>query len=124
MKPITAVLLLALLPGVVPAAEHGGGLEHVVIDLGDSPSLQRGAKLFVNYCMGCHSLAYQRYNRLARDLELSVDQIRDNLVLGAAKVGDTMDVAMRAEDAAQWFGVAPPDLSVVARSRGADWLSR
>jgi len=122
MKPFSALLVLAfLVPLAAPAAEHGG-LQRVDVDLDDKPSLQRGAKLFVNYCMGCHSLRYQRYNRLARDLGLTVEQVRDNLVQGAAKVGDTMDVAMRAEDSAKWFGVTPPDLSLIARSRGPDWL--
>jgi ubiquinol-cytochrome c reductase cytochrome c1 subunit len=93
----------------------------------DPASLQRGAQVFVNYCMGCHSANYMRYNRLA-DLGLTETQIRDNLVFTGAKVGDLMKTAMDASDSKDWFGTPPPDLTVIARSRsssagsGADWL--
>ncbi len=81
----------------------------------DIESLQRGARLFVNYCMGCHSAQYMRYNRLT-DLNLSEDQIKQNLMFTGDKLGDTMKSAMNANDAKEWFGAAPPDLSVIARS--------
>jgi ubiquinol-cytochrome c reductase cytochrome c1 subunit len=119
MNKLVALLLLA--PALALASSAGLKLDRAPVDLDDLPSLQRGAQVFVNYCLNCHSAAYMRYNRLA-DLGLSEQQIRDNLMFAADKVGETMTVAMRPKDAAQWFGAAPPDLSVVARSRGADWL--
>ncbi len=91
-------------------------------NLSDRASLQRGAKLFANYCSGCHSLHFMRYNRMARDLGLSDGQVTENLLFTGAKVGDEMRIALRREDAREWFGAAPPDLSVIARSRGPDWL--
>ena len=93
----------------------------------DAAALQNGARLFVNYCLNCHGASYMRYNRL-HDLGLTDQQIKENLLFTADKVGEPMKVAMRREDAKAWFGVAPPDLSVIARSRasefgsGADWL--
>ena len=99
----------------------GTQLDHAPIDTRDVVSIQRGVRVFVNYCLNCHSAQYMRYNRLLA-LGLTEQQIRDNLMFGEGKLGDTMTVAMRKSDAKQWFGVAPPDLSVVARSRGADWL--
>jgi len=87
----------------------------------DDASLQRGARTFVNYCLGCHSAKYMRYNRL-QDIGLTEEQIRDNLMLGDAKIGDTMSIAMRPVDAKAWFGAPPPDLSVESRVRGKDWL--
>jgi ubiquinol-cytochrome c reductase cytochrome c1 subunit len=87
----------------------------------DKISLQRGAQAFVNYCLTCHSAEYMRYNRL-RDLELTENQISENLIFTGQKVGELMTVAMKKKEAKQWFGVAPPDLSVIARSRGPDWL--
>ena len=110
---------------LVPALGFAAGgevkLERANIDLRDAASIQRGARVFVNYCLNCHSAAYMRYNRLM-DLGLSEQQIKDNLIFSDAKVGDTMTVAMSPADGKEWFGVAPPDLSVIARSRGADWL--
>jgi ubiquinol-cytochrome c reductase cytochrome c1 subunit len=119
MKKLVAFLLLA--PALALASSAGVKLDRAPVDLTDLPSLQRGARVFVNYCLSCHSANYMRYNRL-RDLGLSEKQIRDNLMFAADKVGETMKVAMRTKDAANWFGVPPPDLTVVARSRGADWL--
>ena len=91
------------------------------IDASDKQSLQRGAKYFVNYCLNCHSAKYMRYNRLL-DIGLTEKQIVDNLMLSGGKIGDTMEVAMNPVDAKKWFGVAPPDLSVEVRARGADWV--
>ena len=119
MKTLVAALLLA--PLLALASSAGLKLDRAPVDLSDLPSLQRGAQVFVNYCLNCHSASYMRYNRL-HDLGLSDQQIRDNLMFAAEKVGETMTVAMRSKDAAQWFGAPPPDLTVVARSRGADWL--
>jgi ubiquinol-cytochrome c reductase cytochrome c1 subunit len=84
----------------------------------DMAALQNGAKLFANYCLNCHEAAFARYNRM-RDIGLTEDQIRDNLIFTGAKVGDTMKIAMRPKDAKDWFGGVPPDLSVIARSRSA-----
>ena len=91
------------------------------IDANDHESLQRGARTFVNYCLNCHRANYMRYNRLI-DIGLTEKQIKDNLLFAGEKVGDTMKVAMNPKDAKQWFGVAPPDLSVEVRARGADWV--
>lgn len=91
-------------------------------DVGDIPSLQRGAKYFVNYCMGCHSAKYVRYNRLAEDLQLTERQLIENLMFTGERPFDTMDKAMPAADAARWFGQEPPDLSLISRSRGTTYL--
>jgi ubiquinol-cytochrome c reductase cytochrome c1 subunit len=119
MKKLLAALLLA--PLGVLAAETGYRLDRAPIEPTDLVSMQSGAKLYVNYCLGCHSLQYVRYGGLT-ELGLTEQQIRDNLMFTADKVGEPMKVAMDPKAGKQWFGVAPPDLSVVARSRGADWL--
>lgn len=119
MRQILAVLLWV--PAFALAAESGQPLERAPIDPRDLVSLQSGARTFVNYCLNCHSAQYMRYNRLA-DLGLTEAQIRDNLMFAADKVGDTMKVAMTPKDGKAWFGVPPPDLSVISRSRGVDWL--
>ncbi len=115
--------ILALL--LAPAAVHAAGgdilLDRANIDSGDVLSIQRGAKVFVNYCLTCHSATAMRYFRLT-DLGLTEPQIRDNLLFTGEKVGDPMRIAAGRKDQAEWFGVAPPDLSVIARSRGVDWL--
>ena len=123
-KPFSVIFsLLVLLAITAPALASGGGeLKHANVNIRDTAATQRGARLFVNYCLSCHSAGYMRYNRLAEDLDLDEDMVMENLVFADVKIGDTMDVAMRAEDAEEWFGKAPPDLSVVSRSRGADWL--
>ncbi len=121
MKKLIIAMLFAL-PGAVMAAGGGVHLEHADIDLSDKASLQRGAKLFTNYCLSCHSAAYQRYNRMGRDIGLSDDEVKDNLMFAADKVGETMTIAMPAEGAKKWFGNPPPDLSVIARARGVDWI--
>ena len=120
-----SIVLTAVLLVVASAAQASGGEAHLDkahIDLSNRQSLWHGAKLFVNYCMGCHGARYMRYNRVGRDLGLSEDDLKRYLIFGDKKVGDTMTTAMPAEDAAKWFGTAPPDLSLVARSRGPDWL--
>lgn len=124
IRTIKLVLLLAFLPVATWAAGGGTKLMHAEIDLGDKASLQRGATTFVNYCMGCHSASYMRYNRMGKDLGISDDVLEANFIFNPDdKVGDTMDIAMREGDAEDvYFGVNPPDLSVIARSRGADWL--
>lgn len=117
---LCAPFLMAL--GLSAAASEGGyRIEHAPIDRTDLVSLQAGARTFVNYCLNCHGAVYMRYNRLT-DLGLTEVQIRDNLMFASDKVGETMKVALSARDGKEWFGVPPPDLTVIARSRGADWL--
>lgn len=112
--------LMLMLPLAVQAAESVH-LDKAPINPNNKASLQRGAKTFVNYCLNCHSAAYMRYNRLA-EIGLSEEQIKGNLMLAGDKVGNTMTVNMAKPDGNAWFGAAPPDLSVEARARGADWL--
>jgi len=116
-----ALGIAAFVPGILLAAETGYRLDRSPHDPTDQVSLQAGARTYVNYCLGCHGLQYMRYNRL-RDLGLDEAQIRDNLMFTAEKVGETMKTPMNPKESKVWFGVPPPDLSVAARVRGADWL--
>ena len=115
------LLLLAAAPVVAFAAGTTVHLDKAPVNLADQDSLQRGARMFVNYCLTCHSAGSMRYTRL-QDLGLTEDQIKDNLLFAAEKPGETMKVGMSKADGKAWFGATPPDLSVIARSRGADWL--
>jgi ubiquinol-cytochrome c reductase cytochrome c1 subunit len=112
---------LALVPALVFASETGYRLDRSPHNPNDLVSLQAGARTFVNYCLNCHGAQFMRYNRL-HDIGLNDAQIRDNLMFAADKVGETMRVGLTTKDGKDWFGVAPPDLSVVGRSRGPDWL--
>lgn len=114
-----AVLILTL--PVFAVASEDVHLDKAPINLNNQESLQRGARLFVNYCLNCHSANYMRYNRLM-DIGLTEEQIKNNLLFASEKVGDTMKVAMSKADAKVWFGVVPPDLTVEARARTPDWL--
>jgi ubiquinol-cytochrome c reductase cytochrome c1 subunit len=122
-------LLLALLSAPLLAFASGAELhlDKAPDHSRDFAALQNGAKIFVNYCLNCHSASYMRYNRL-QDIGLSLDQIRENLLFTAPKVGEPMTIAMKRAEAKVWFGAAPPDLTVIARARssefgtGADWL--
>ncbi|QYF95014.1 cytochrome c1 [Massilia sp. PAMC28688] len=120
------IAILALVPGLVFAASGGHPLDKVPQQQ-TMASLQNGAKLFVNYCLNCHAASSMRYNRLM-DLGLTEDQIKTNLLFSADKVGEMMTTAMRPADAKEWFGVVPPDLSVIARAKsssagtGGDYL--
>ncbi len=114
------LISLAFLPLLAFANEAEIGVT-APIDATDYASLQRGARTFVNSCLNCHSANYMRYNRL-KEIGLTEKQIKDNLLFAGEKVGDTMKVAMNTKDAKKWFGVAPPDLSVEVRARGADWV--
>nr|VFJ77716.1 MAG: ubiquinol-cytochrome c reductase cytochrome c1 subunit [Candidatus Kentron sp. FW] len=118
---VAAVLLLM---AEVSAASGSSSMELVSpeIDLSDNVSLQRGAKLFVNYCLSCHNASFMRYNRMAADIGLTDEQVKANMMFATDKVGDVMAVAMSPEDATVWFGSQPPDLSVVSRSKGVEWL--
>jgi len=119
-------LLPALLAGLFAAApalaEETAGLMHAGTDLGDQASLQRGAQLFMNNCSGCHSLQYLRYSRMASDLGLTEQEVMDNLNFTGGKIGDQVHVALTEDQAKQFFGKMPPDLSLIARVRGTDWI--
>ncbi len=115
------VVLLALAAPLALAAEESVSLDSAPIDPRDVASLQAGARTFVNYCLNCHSAGMMRYHKLL-DLGLTEQQVKDNLLFTADKIGELMTVAMTKKDAKEWFGTAPPDLSVIARARGADWL--
>jgi ubiquinol-cytochrome c reductase cytochrome c1 subunit len=125
LKKLIAVV--ALVPALALANEGGFPLDHAPDRTKDLAALQNGAKLFVNYCLNCHSASAMRYNRL-RDIGLTEDQIRNNLLFASDKVGDLMKVTMPAKDAKEWFGAVPPDLSVIARAKASgagscgDWL--
>lgn len=114
--------LLMMTPAMSFAAGGSAHLQHANVDISNEASLQRGAKYFVNYCLGCHSAKYVRYNRLALDLGLTEDQLVENLMFTGERPFDTMDNAIPATDSANWFGRTPPDLSLTARARGADWI--
>jgi ubiquinol-cytochrome c reductase cytochrome c1 subunit len=117
-----ALLALALvLPTTVFAAEETVKLDHAPVNINDNESLQRGARLFINYCLTCHSANYMRYSRL-EDIGLTEPEIKENLLFAADKPGETMHVSMPPKLAKAWFGAAPPDLTVITRSRGADWV--
>ena len=112
--------------GLAGAANAAGGdvpLLHASVDISNTASLQRGARTFINYCSGCHSAQYMRYSRLMEDLELTEEQMRASFMFNPdSGFGDLLTVAMDPEDAEQWFGVVPPDLTLVARSKGVDWV--
>lgn len=125
MKHILFLFLSVAAPAVAVAGggHHGGAqLDPVHIDLHDKPSLQRGARLFVNYCLSCHSAAHMRYSRVAEDLGIPPDLAKQNLVFAGDKVTDLMKIAMLPEDAKDWFGTAPPDLTLIARAREPRWI--
>lgn len=126
-KLASLVLALALLPAAHAASEGEAATldwEHWSANnvVADTASLQRGAAHFVNYCSGCHSLKYMRYQRMGTDLHITDEQLEENLVLAGSKVTDYMISSMPAADAEAWFGIAPPDLSLIARSKGPDYL--
>ncbi len=122
MKKITILIfVVCMTPFSLFAAESGMPLDSAPVNTTDNDSLQRGAESFVNYCLTCHGASFMRYNR-HHDIGLTNEQILDKLVFTGQKVGDLMQSAMWKKEGEEWFGVVPPDLSVIARSRGADWL--
>ncbi|HEY9572075.1 MAG TPA: cytochrome c1 [Pusillimonas sp.] len=121
IKKLLGALALSLTCAIAFAEGSAYPLDHAPDRLNDMASLQNGAKLFVNYCLNCHSANSMRYNKLA-DLGLTDKEIKKNLLFTGEKVGDLMHVAMRPTDAAKWFGTAPPDLSVIARAKGIDFI--
>ena len=128
---IKKILLLLALALVGTAQAAGGGIawdKFPTDKLTDLPSLQNGAKLFVNYCLNCHAASYMRFNRMT-EIGLTPEEIKNNLLFTSDKVGETMKVSLDAKQAKDWFGATPPDLTVIARSRsaagqgsGADYL--
>jgi ubiquinol-cytochrome c reductase cytochrome c1 subunit len=116
------LILLLFIPQAVMGASEGVKLDKADIDPYDMESLQRGAQYFADFCFNCHSVKFMRYNRIAKDLNIPEDRVAQNMLFTGAKIGDTMNIAMDPEDAKRWFGVAPPDLSVITRARGVDWL--
>ncbi|WP_049459360.1 cytochrome c1, partial [Stenotrophomonas maltophilia] len=117
---LTATLMLGSF--LASAAEGGTKLLQAGNDLGDRASLQRGAQLYMNYCSGCHALKYLRYSRMAQDLGLTEEEVMNNLNFTGSAIGDPIPVAMPKENAEKWFGKMPPDLSLIARVRGSDWV--
>lgn len=116
------IALMALLPALAFAAGGNVPLDKANYDLSDKASLQNGAKLFMNYCLACHSTGYQRYQRVANDLDIPEELMQENLIFTDSKIGELMVNSMDKKDAAKWFGTAPPDLTLEARLRGADWI--
>ena len=119
-RRISLLLGLFLLASPALRAEEIENMEFTA-DTGNIASLQRGAGDFMNYCSGCHSLKYMRYARLASDLDLPEDLVKQNLIFGSAKIGDPVSSAMPATSE-QWFGRSPPDLTLETEARGADWV--
>lgn len=117
--------LLGIALVLLPLLARAGGevpLDSASIDVFDTASLQRGAKTYVQYCLGCHALKYMRFSRIASDLQMAEQKVTEELMYVGEKIHDSMHIAMRPEDAERWFGIPAPDLSVIARARGADWL--
>lgn len=122
IKKLGMLVLLMAAPAMAIASGAGVHLETAPVNLKDQASLQRGAKMFTSRCLACHAASYMRYNRL-RDIGMSEEQIKKELELPEdVKIGSTMQAAMDANSAKLAYGVAPPDLSVIARSRSPDWL--
>ena len=121
LASLSASLLFAVAGVALAAGGPALRFDPAPVQRLDAESLQRGARTFVNYCLNCHSAKYMRYERLT-DIGLTEQQIKDNLMFGTDKIGSTMQVAMDPASARNWFGAAPPDLTVEARVRGTDWL--
>lgn len=126
MKKLCILLIAAAfsttLSSSVMAAGGSAVVDKVSINMSDKAALQNGAKLFVNYCLSCHSAAYARYNRVAEDLEIPVNQLKDSLMFTTEKTGDLMVTTMPAKDSQRWFGITPPDLTLVSRVRKREWV--
>jgi ubiquinol-cytochrome c reductase cytochrome c1 subunit len=121
MKEVLSFLFALLILNAGPAGASES-LEDADVDVFDQLSVLRGANYFANYCLGCHGLKQIRYSRIAKDLKINEAEARQSIMFGDAKIHDYMDTAMPAESAQSVFGVTPPDLSLVTRSRGADWV--
>ena len=114
--------VVCLLTVNLHAAGPKVALDHADVDIYDKPSLQRGIALFTNYCMGCHSAKYSRYERVADDVGIPHELYQENLIFDGSKIGELMEIPMQPKMAGTWFGAPPPDLTLIARLRGADWL--
>ena len=121
MKKLLAAFLLSVAPALA-LASSGAHLDSANVNLRDQASLQRGAKLFADYCFGCHSLKYARYGRVGTDLGMSPDDVKRDLMVAGGKIGDLMTSAMSPADGEKFFGTVVPDLTLVARLRGEDWV--
>ncbi len=99
-----------------------GECKEAYINAKDKASLQRGAQVYMNYCLGCHSLKYARYKKVSEDLEIPLSMFQENLIFGDQKMGDLIQVGMDPKEAKEWFGNAPPDLTLEAGLRGPDWI--
>jgi ubiquinol-cytochrome c reductase cytochrome c1 subunit len=121
---IASVLVLVAFFAAPQVLAAGGAihLEPANLEQDNAASLRRGARNFMNYCSGCHSAKYVRFNTIGKDLDLSEEQLIDNLMFNAEKTFETIQSAMPAEDAAAWYGTAPPDMSLMARAKGADYV--
>lgn len=122
MKKLLSALLIMCMPALAQAAGAAVELAKAPINLDDKVSQQRGAQIFINNCLGCHSAQYMRYERMALDLDIPQDILQKNMLFTTDRVGDTMQAAMPKDLAKKWFGVVPPDLTLEARVRGADWV--
>ena len=129
IKIVCFCLLALVFSSALAESEESIPLLNASIHPYDTASLQRGAKIFMNYCFSCHSIRFLRYNRMAEDVgilnsqgQLDTKLLKDNLIFTGAVVTDTIQNALPSSDAKVWFGVAPPDLSLIVRSRGKDWL--
>jgi ubiquinol-cytochrome c reductase cytochrome c1 subunit len=123
LRPVLALFLAATFcAATAGAADPPVPFERANNNVADTASLQRGARYFVNYCLGCHSARYVRYNTLAQSLQLTEEELVENIMFTGERPHDTMETSMRREDAARWFGIDPPDLSLISRSRGTDYV--
>ncbi len=117
-----AGMALGMFTGIASAAGGGALPFDYKADVSNLPSVQRGARIFMNNCSGCHSMKFMRYSRIAQDLNIPEEMMQKNLMFTSDKMGDQIHAAMPAADGAKWFGQAPPDLSLETRFRGEDWV--
>ena len=119
---VAAACLVLTASGASFAAGGGAALDAANNDVGNTKSLQRGFKYFMNYCSGCHSAEYVRYNTIGAALEISDEELEQNLMFNAERTFETINISMRADDATAWLGQVPPDMSLIARSKGVDHI--
>lgn len=122
MNRVMVAVGLALTASICWGSAASVKLDQAQTDVRNIQMLQRGARTYVNYCGGCHSAQYLRYRRIKEDLELTEAQVQQNFIFSSAKIGEAMRIAMSADDQRDWFGAPAPDLSLISRSRGTDWL--